>query len=285
MGIFGKLGKWVGDRIGDGPSIKGLKSSIKGTGHFVGDIASNPLTQVALGAVTGGAALPVLAGVAGGALKRGGGLKGALKGGASAGLSAAGGPLGVLGKIPGAGKVGSAAGSVLSKIPGAERAVSIGKKVGGLGDVIQGTFPGGSVQGDPMDEQLPPVIIGHNPDGSPRYADGTAPSDDRYRRVSMGDPQQDDRGWLQTALGFLGDHKDDILDYGTAAEQVAQNHRRNKFQDEAVGMARGDLARRQPLRDQGMAGLLDQSRPDLSGIFADPDSPVGRYRRVQVGSR
>lgn len=271
---------WLSDRWGKGPSVKGLKSSIKGTGHFVGKVASNPFAQIALGALTGGIAAPLLAGVAGGALKKGGGLKGAVKGGASAGLSAAGGPLGVLGKLPGVGKVGSAASSVLSKIPGAERAVSIGRKVGDiggkvgdLGSVIQGTFPGQlpQQQGDggydaPLGEGLIP-----------------AEQQDRYRSVNMGGQQQgEDQGWLQTALGFLGDHKDDILDYGSAAEQIADRHRRNKMQDEGIGMARGDLARRQPLRDAGMAGLMDQSRPDLSSVF-NQEQP--RYRRVAVGSR
>jgi hypothetical protein len=35
MGLLKKIGKWASDRIGDGPSMSGLKSSIKGTGTLV----------------------------------------------------------------------------------------------------------------------------------------------------------------------------------------------------------------------------------------------------------
>lgn len=60
MGFFGKLEHWVGDRIGNGPSINGLKSSIKGTAKLGGTVAplvsiANPLLGAGL-AAAGGAA-------------------------------------------------------------------------------------------------------------------------------------------------------------------------------------------------------------------------------------
>lgn len=73
---------------------------------------------------------------------------------------------------------------------------------------------------------------------------------------------------------FLSNHKDDILDYGQAAEGIYDKYR-----------AEREYSRKQPLRDAGMAGLLDTSRPDMSSIFADDMNPKGRYRSVNVGSR
>lgn len=80
MGIFGKIGKWVGDRWGDGPSMKGLQSSVKGTAKFAGKVAVPALLAAGtfgLGPAAG--LLGKLGGLAGkipGAAKAGGLLKG-----------------------------------------------------------------------------------------------------------------------------------------------------------------------------------------------------------------
>jgi hypothetical protein len=58
MGLFGRFEHWVGDRIGNGPSLNGLKSSIKGTAKLGGTIAPvvsafNPLLGAGLSAAGG----------------------------------------------------------------------------------------------------------------------------------------------------------------------------------------------------------------------------------------
>lgn len=93
------------------PSWKGLKSSIKGTGHFVGKVASSKITKGILAAglaatgvgVGASAAIMGTMGVTGGALRKGGGLKKAVRGGiVGAGTGAVAGGVGkLLPKIPG----------------------------------------------------------------------------------------------------------------------------------------------------------------------------------------
>ena len=86
----------------------------------------------------------------------------------------------------------------------------------------------------------------------------------RFRRVTSG------------VGDFIGKHKDSIIDYGAAAEGLYDRNRERGFQDEA----RDDWRRRRALRDRSQALLLDEERPDLSGITADPNL---RYRRVSAG--
>lgn len=85
---------WLQDRWGRGPSLNGLKSSVKGTGHTIGKVADNKWVQGATAAalaatgVGAPAAAAIMAGMAGGGalLKKGGnigdGLMGAAKGAA-----------------------------------------------------------------------------------------------------------------------------------------------------------------------------------------------------------
>lgn len=76
MGVFKKIGKWAGDRWGKGPSMSGLKSSVKGTAKFV----TNPAVMGVGGALlSGGLSLPALAAGGLGAAKAG--IKGAILGG------------------------------------------------------------------------------------------------------------------------------------------------------------------------------------------------------------
>lgn len=72
-----------------------------------------------------------------------------------------------------------------------------------------------------------------------------------------------------------------IADIGKAGEHIYDRYQEN--QDRS--MANKEYANAQPLRDAAQANLLDTSVPDTSGIFADPNAPQGRYRRVNVGSR
>lgn len=100
---FKKVANWVGDRVGNLDKGIRVASSLKGTGHFIGDVASNPIVQAGVGLATGGLAAPVLLGAAGGALKKGGGLRDAIGGGAKGALSYGAGKL--VSKIPGVGAV------------------------------------------------------------------------------------------------------------------------------------------------------------------------------------
>lgn len=100
MSILGKIGNWVSDRIGNGPSVSGLKSSIRGTGNLAAKAA--PFVSFVN---------PVL----GAALAAGGSLAGGKNIGESlvAGAKSYGGSK-LLGAIPGAGKLAS-------KIPGVDK--------------------------------------------------------------------------------------------------------------------------------------------------------------------
>lgn len=84
---------------------------------------------------------------------------------------------------------------------------------------------------------------------------------------------------------FLGKNSKNILDYGSLAERIYGGYRRGKLEDEALALARQRYAENAPLREAGRRLFLDNSRPDLSGVFADPTNPVGRYRSVPIGGR
>lgn len=75
---------------------------------------------------------------------------------------------------------------------------------------------------------------------------------------------------------------DDLLKYGTAAAEGYGAYKDEARENELFNRERDEFKRRAPLREAGMAGLLDTSRPDLSAEFADQPP---RYRRVNVGSR
>lgn len=72
-----------------------------------------------------------------------------------------------------------------------------------------------------------------------------------------------------------------LLDLGQFGEGVYDTFQKNRQYKDAKGAY--DAAA--PLRDAAMKGLLDTSRPDVSSVFADPNAPQGRYRRVNIGSR
>lgn len=84
---------------------------------------------------------------------------------------------------------------------------------------------------------------------------------------------------------FLSKNRQNILDYGSLAERIYGGYRRGKLEDEALALARQRYAENAPLREAGRRLFLDNSRPDLSGVFADPTNPAGRYRTVPIGGR
>lgn len=82
---------------------------------------------------------------------------------------------------------------------------------------------------------------------------------------------------------LLPQNMDDLLDLGEFAGNAIGNYQEGQREDELFRRDRDEWNRRAPLRDAGMRGMLDDSRPDLSGVFGDQSAP--RYRRVAVGSR
>lgn len=279
---FKKVAKWAGKQYGHGPSVSGLKSSIKGTGHTVGNALDNKYTKLALATAltaTGvgapaAAALMAAEGFGGNILKKGGNIGGALKQGAVDGVSSygAGKLLGQVGsRIPGASKVTGPLGGILNKAESVRDSLPVGVREVGTAVMRGGQMPQAS---SAMDEQLPPVQIGHSANGDPIFNPGQGPEGQAG--------QVPEQGRFRQILDFLSGHKDDILDYGAAAEAVADRNRRNKLQDKYKGLAEGEWAADQPLRDQGRALMLDQSMPDASEVF---NGPQRRYRPIGVGSR
>jgi hypothetical protein len=87
-------------------------------------------------------------------------------------------------------------------------------------------------------------------------------------------------GRFKSIGGFLKNNARTIADVGQVGEGIYDKYQENRqYQD-----ARRDWEAAAPLRDAGMAGLLDTSRPDVSHLFRDEGNPQGRYRRVNVGS-
>lgn len=129
-------------------SLKDLTGDIgKGAtavGHTVGSVASNPWVEAGLGALTGGATIPLLAGGLGGLLKPGGNLGGAATGALKGGLAGYGGSKipGILGGFNTGGVTGGvqAIGNALGGLGG------VAKGLGGLGGAL-GLGGGGGVQG------------------------------------------------------------------------------------------------------------------------------------------
>lgn len=130
----GTLGLSLKKIWGKGPSIKGLKSSIKGTGHTVGKVASSKITKGVLaaglaatgvGAVASGAIMATT-GAAGGALKKGGGLKQAVRGAATGAAT---------------GVAAGVAGKVLPKVPGLRSPIAAVRRVAGKVPVLRSLVP------------------------------------------------------------------------------------------------------------------------------------------------
>lgn len=88
-------------------------------------------------------------------------------------------------------------------------------------------------------------------------------------------------GRFRKVGGFLKDNARTITDFGRLGEGVYDRYQQNQDRKRADE----EYAANKPLRDAGMAGLLDTSKPDFSSVFADPMAPKGRYRSMNVGSR
>ena len=74
---------------------------------------------------------------------------------------------------------------------------------------------------------------------------------------------------------FMPKDLGDVMDVAEFAGKTYGGYRNMKRQDEIYNAGA-------PLRSAGAQGMLDDSRPDLSSMFAQPEQ---RYRRINVGSQ
>lgn len=194
MGIFGKIGKWAGDRWGRGPSMKGLKSSIKGTAKFAGKVAPYALGAASLGVIPGIGALGGLASKIPGVGK----VTGVLKG-----IGLGGDPLSSIGEaqnfVSGIGQAASGGGKL--------RAIGGFLKNHG-GDILDGLETAGNIYGNYQDQSrrddymrmakdefarraplrnagMQALLDDSTPDTSAIFNDPMDPAG-RYRRVQVG---------------------------------------------------------------------------------------------------
>ncbi len=89
-------------------------------------------------------------------------------------------------------------------------------------------------------------------------------------------------GRFRRVGNFLWKNKEALGDLLGAGANAYSAYKQESRADELHKRNRAEWERRKALRDAAMAGLLDESRPDLSSVFAEPEE---RYRRVNVGSR
>lgn len=157
------------------------------------------------------------------------------------------------GKSYGMGKIG---GKVLKKIPGVDKLAGKTPGVSSIAGGLRNKIPGGDQIGNALEAM-------QSVDG-PLSLGGEEPG--RFRR--LGD--------------FLSANKDDILDYAGALGSAYQGYQEGEREDELFKRNRAEFERLRPLRDAGMQGLMNTTRPDLSSMFVQEPA---RYRRVNVGSR
>jgi hypothetical protein len=238
MGVLKKIGKWAGDRWGDGPSVKGLKSSVKGTGNFVSKAA--PLATF----------IPGVGPLAAGAL----GAVGALAGGKNIGqaaLSGLGGFAGAKGIDKLAGMVGGAVGSAATGIPSA--ATQAGQ-AGAAAMGVPGAGAASAASGGGLKSVGKSLVGGLLSGGG---ADG--------------------KGHFGAVGDFLGGKgATDLLGLGlggmSAYEGIKSANEANALRREAMEMAKQDYATRQQFRDAAVP-MLNAQRPDLSATFAGYTNP------------
>lgn len=137
-------------------------------------------------------------------------------------------------------------------------------------------------QSQPMDEQLPdeiPTATYYNPDGSIKSQtpiDGMKP-------VSQAAPQSGG-GWgdlLKQGLGFLGNHKDDLLGGAALYEGYKNNKQGTDLRNEGLDLLKNSYGERAGLRKLGVQGMMNEQAPDLSGVFAPAASnPYSRLKKV-----
>lgn len=277
MGLFGRIGKWAGDRWGNGPSMSGLKSSVKGTGNLVGKIADNKLVQgvtaaaLAASGVGAPAAAAIMGGIgaSGGALKKGGGLRSAIGGAASGVASAATGA--ALAKVPGVS-------SVLSRVPGVgggslvsadilKSAAAAGNAVNGLNF---GSIVGNAGKGAGMG--IKDFFLGGGADGQGNFGI-LGDIGGRVKKVPG----------LSEIGGSLWKNKDALLAGAGLFMDAKDDARARGLEERGLNYATGAYDEKAKLRALALSQLMgpDQA-PDLSGRLGgvDAGNPYAVRRKV-----
>ena len=320
MGL-GKLVRKVGGNIGRAVKKAGgdIGRQAVRSAHDTGAILDNKYTKMALaaGLAATGVGAPLAAGIMatsgalGGGLKKGGGLKSSLKGGAigaatGAGASLAGGAvrggLGNLRDIAGegiqraGGKLAAVGGKGLAKNVAMQAAKGAGKGLltgqGATSGAVTGAFGAmvprlsGGPQPTPSFAGGTGAVTGVDAFGNKTYDTG-APgstvetnSPDQLAEWARMDAEAAGGAPSGGAPRFRG--LDSFIDIAQAGGQAYDAYQTGKRTDELYKRGRADWDARAPLRTAGQAGMLGSQRPDLSGLFAQPEQ---RYRRVNVGSR
>lgn len=244
MSFFGSIGN-------------AIKKGVVGAGHLAGKVLSNPIVEGASAFIPGvGPLITAGEGALGGLLKPGGNLGGAISGGlqgAAAGIAGGG-----IRKL-GSGILQNGIGSVLS---------------GGLRS--SGTFaPGGGSGGgsDPYGN-----IIDYDAGGNPIYAgeggggggQGGGIGNDilgGLRKLGSGlsGGQNGGINFGNLAIGGLAGYQ--ALNAANASKRAGQ------LSDKALAMAESRYNAAAPLREQGMAHLLNPQRPDLTSVYQDASNP------------
>jgi hypothetical protein len=106
---------------------------------------------------------------------------------------------------------------------------------------------------------------------------------------------QDSRGWLDKLTGgngiggaigniggFINDHKDTALGAAALAESYKNSRKADDYRKQGLNFANDSWKAREGLRKVGVAGMMNETRPDLSEDFYDPNNPFARpMRRVR----
>lgn len=67
---------------------------------------------------------------------------------------------------------------------------------------------------------------------------------------------------------FLGNHGDQILGAGAIGEGYLNSRRSSDLRNQAIGLSNQSYSDRAPLRSAGVSGMLNDTPPDLSSVFA-----------------
>lgn len=256
-------------------AFKAVKKGVVDTGHVVGKVASNPITQAVTAAalaatgVGAPAAAALMAAEKGGGnlLKPGGNLKGAatgaIQGGITGGLAGAASPL--VRAIPGVSKLGDF-------IHGA---TGLGQGATDTGGMIPGSVPGGS--GDPGsygsdgDGYAPPGtpqqqnLLGEINDFAKKYVPGLSGVEGMVKGGAGGG-----LGGLLTGNGGLN-----ALGLAQGINAAGLQNKADDYAKQAVGGVQDSYNQRAPLRVAGVQGMLNPQTNDISSLTAN-SGPYGK---------
>lgn len=271
MGIFDSIGSGL-RKVGSG-----IKNTVVGAGHLVGEVASNPVVQglTAAGLAATGVGVPAAAAIM--AAERGGGKL--LAPGGNIGQAARG---GVEGAAMGAGA--SLLGSGVRRVVGAIGA----RGAGAVTDPRTGLPTGGgdAVPGDGMDPAYDPVGSDGGSGGGSSIFDGALGA---VRKVGTGvlTGQTGGGGFWDAAGNYIKNNVGNIVTGGLAAEQglaaAKASARASEMSDKALGIAQDNWNQGADLRTAGKSGLLNRTTHDLTDVYGTNKGPfAGKRRKVVV---